>query len=390
MFYASRNTIGVGAPEQGARNPGGGEAQRMALGNLQKRNVAFGVLTVVLVVGVVALFFFLEYRRTHVTTDDAFVDGHIHIVASKVPGTVLALHVKDNQLVKKDDPIIEIDPVDHRVVLQEAQANLEMEKARLTEVRSRVTTAGKQLVEIRASLDAARAALKAQDALAWKADADLKRAEPLIKEQIVTQEYYDQRRTNNEVAIAQVKSARENVTRLEGSVEAQKSLIAQLEAAVAPQQALIQQREALVEKAKLNLGYTKIAAPAEGYVTKRSAEVGNQIQAGQPLLAVVPLAQEKIWVTANYKETELKDVRPGQKVEFKVDTYPGKTFRGRVNSIMAGTGSVFSLFPPENATGNYVKIVQRIPVRISLDEGSDPDHLLRVGMSVVPTILIER
>ena len=362
----------------------------MALGNLQKRNVAFGVLTVVLIVGVVALFFFLEYRRTHVTTDDAFVDGHIHIVASKVSGTVLVLHVKDNQLVKKDDPIIEIDPVDHRVVLQEAQANLEMERARLTEVRSRVATAAKQLVEIRASLDAARAALKAQEALAWKADADLKRAEPLIKEQIVTQEYYDQRRTNNDVAIAQVKSARENVTRLEGSVEAQKALIVQLEAAAGPQLALIQQKEALVEKAKLNLGYTKIAAPAEGYVTKRSAEVGNQIQAGQPLLAVVPLAQEKIWVTANYKETELKDVRPGQKVEFKVDTYPGKTFRGRVNSIMAGTGSVFSLFPPENATGNYVKIVQRIPVRISLDEGSDPDHLLRVGMSVVPTILIER
>jgi membrane fusion protein (multidrug efflux system) len=362
----------------------------MALGNLQKRNVAFAVLAVLLVVGVVSLFFFLEYRRTHVSTDDAFVDGHIHIVASKVPGTVLALHVKDNQLVKKDEPILEIDPVDYRVALQEAQANLEMEKARLTEVRSRVATAGKQLLEIRASLDAARSALKAQEALAWKADADLKRAEPLIKEQIVTQEYYDQRRTNNEVAVAQVKSARENVTRLEGSVEAQKSLIAQLEAAVAPQLALIQQREALVEKAKLNLGYTKIAAPAEGYVTKRSAEVGNQVQAGQALLAVVPLAQEKIWVTANYKETELKDVRPGQKVEFKVDTYPGKTFRGRVNSIMAGTGSVFSLFPPENATGNYVKIVQRIPVRISIDEGSDPDHLLRVGMSVVPTILVDR
>ena len=362
----------------------------MALVNLQRRNVAFGVLAVVLVVGVVSLFFYLEYRRTHVTTDDAFVDGPIHIVASKVPGTILALHVKDNQLVKKDEVLLQIDPVDYRVALQEAEANLEMEKARLTEVRSRVTTAEKQLLEIRASLEAARSALRVQEALAWKADADLKRAEPLIKEQIVTQEYYDQRRTNNDVAVAQVKAARENVTRLEGSVEAQKSLIRQLEAAAAPQLALIRQREALVEKARLNLGYTTILAPAEGYVTKRSAEVGNQVQAGQPLLAVVPLAQEKIWVTANYKETELKDVRPGQKVELRVDTYPGKVFRGRVNSIMAGTGSVFSLFPPENATGNYVKIVQRIPVRITLEEGSDPDHLLRVGMSVVPTILVER
>jgi len=362
----------------------------MALGNLQKRNIAFGILVVALVVGVVALFFFLEYRRTHVTTDDAFVDGRIHVVASKVPGTVLALHVKDNQFVNKDEPVLDIDPVDYRVALQEAQANLEMEEARLTEVQSRVETARKQLLEIRAALDASRSALKAQEALAWKADADLKRAEPLIKEQIVTQEYYDQRKTNHDVAGAQVKSARENVNRLEGSVEAQKALIRQMEAAVAPQQALIQQRETLVEKAKLNLGYTKILAPASGYVTKRSAEVGNQVQAGQPLLAVVPLAQEQIWITANYKETELRDVKPGQKVEIKVDTYPGKVFHGRVNSIMAGTGSVFSLFPPENATGNYVKIVQRIPVRVTLDEGSDPDHLLRVGMSVVPTIFVER
>jgi membrane fusion protein (multidrug efflux system) len=362
----------------------------MALGNLQKRSVVFGILIVVLVIGAVALFFFLEYRRTHVTTDDAYVDGHIHIVASKVPGTVLALHVKDNQLVKKDDPILDIDPVDYRVALLEAQANLEMERARLTEVQSRVETARKQLHEIRAALESARSALKAQEALTWKAREDLKRAEPLIKEQIVTQEYYDQRRTNYDVGIAQVNSAKENVTRLEGSVESQKALIRQTEAAVAPQNALIQQREALVEKAKLNVGYTRIPAPASGYVTKRSAEVGNQVQAGQPLLAVVPLEQERIWITANYKETELKDVKSGQKVEIKVDTYPGKTFRGRVNSIMAGTGSAFSLFPPENATGNYVKIVQRIPVRVSLEEGSDPDHLLRVGMSVVPTILIER
>ena len=193
------------------------------------------------------------------------------------PGTVLALHVKDNQLVKKDDPILEIDPVDYRVALQEAQANLEMEKARLTEVQSRVETTRKQLMEIRASLDASRSALKAQEALAWKADADLKRAEPLIKEQIVTQEYYDQRKTNNEVAVAQVKSARENVTRLEGSVEAQKSLIVQLEAAVGPQLALIQQREALVEKAKLNLGYTSVSAPFSGRIGRHLVDKGNSV-----------------------------------------------------------------------------------------------------------------
>ncbi len=362
----------------------------MALGNLQKRNIAFAVFAVLLVIGIVAIFYYLDYRRTHVATDDAYVDGHIHVVASKVPGTILALYVKDNQFVKKDDPILEIDPVDYRVALQEAQANLEMERARLAEVQSRVETARRQMTEIRASLDSARAVLKAQEALAWKAGEDVKRAEPLIKGGIVTQEYYDQRKTSHDVAIAQANAAKDNVSRLEGSVESQKAVIRQAEAAVAPQQALIQQKEALVEKAKLNLGYTKLAAPANGYITKRSAEVGNQIAAGQPLLAVVPLEQERIWITANYKETELKEVKPGQKAEIKVDTYPGKTFKGRVNSIMAGTGSAFSLFPPENATGNYVKIVQRIPVRITLDEGSDPDHVLRVGMSVVPTILVER
>jgi len=362
----------------------------MALGNLQKRNIAFAASAVLLVIGVVALFFYLEYLRTHVTTDDAYVDGHIHIIASKVPGTILTLSVKDNQFVKKDDPILEIDPVDYRVALQETQANLEMERARLAEVQSRVETAKRQMTEIRASLDSARSALKAQEALAWKAGEDVKRAAPLIKGGIVTQEYYDQRKTSYDVAIAQVNSAKDNVSRLEGSVESQKAIIRQAEVAVAPQQALIQQKAALVEKAKLNLGYTKISAPANGYITKRSAEVGNQVAAGQPLLAVVPLEQERIWITANYKETELREVKPGQKAEIKVDTYPGRTFRGRVNSIMAGTGSAFSLFPPENATGNYVKIVQRIPVRITLDEGSDPDHVLRVGMSVVPTILVER
>ncbi|MDO9530463.1 MAG: HlyD family secretion protein [Syntrophales bacterium] len=133
--------------------------------------------------------------------------------------------------------------------------------------------------------------------------------------------------------------------------------------------------------------YTKIYAPSHGYVTKKSVEVGNQIQIGQPLMAVVPL--DDVWVTANYKETELDKVKPGQRVEIRVDTYSGKVFEGTVQSIMAGTGAVFSLFPPENATGNYVKVVQRIPVKIVLDKGSNRDHIFRIGMSVVPTIIIK-
>ena len=136
----------------------------------------------------------------------------------------------------------------------------------------------------------------------------------------------------------------------------------------------------------MSRSYTKIYAPSDGYISKRSVEIGNQIQSGQSLMSVVPL--DDLWITANYKETQLERVKPGQKVKIKVDTYPDKAFDGQVNSVMAGTGAVFSLFPPENATGSYVKIVQRIPVKIILDKGTDPAHALRIGMSVVPTILI--
>jgi membrane fusion protein (multidrug efflux system) len=145
------------------------------------------------------------------------------------------------------------------------------------------------------------------------------------------------------------------------------------------------QKEATAALAELNYEYTKIYAPVDGYVTRKSVQTGNQIQPGQPLMAVVAL--NDIWVTANFKETEMENIRPGQRVELTVDSYPGKVFSGKVDSIMAGTGVSFSLFPAENATGNYVKVVQRIPVKIVLDEGTDKDHVLRVGMSVEPTVI---
>ena len=153
------------------------------------------------------------------------------------------------------------------------------------------------------------------------------------------------------------------------------------------QVSVVREKEAKLDAAELNYGYTKIYAPADGYISKRSVEIGNQIQAGQPLMAVVPL--DNIYVAANYKETQLGKIKPGQKVKIKVDTYSGKVFKGKVDSIMAGTGSVFSLFPPENATGNYVKVVQRVPVKIVFDKDTDPGHILRIGMSVVPTVVIE-
>jgi len=341
-------------------------------------------------IGAVILYVYLQYKKTHITTDDAFVDGRIHVIASKVPGTVKTLYINDNQFVKKNDPILEIDPVDYHVKVKEAQAGFQAERERLSELQDRVNTAKRQQAEVIASLEAARANVELQKANLELAKVNLERSESLLRKEAIARQQYDNAKTAYDVAAAQVKAAQDMFKQLEASVETQKALIKQAESSLRTQQAQIQQREATLRGTELNLGYTKICAPTDGYITKRTVEIGNQIQASQPLMAVVPLAQEDIWITANYKETQLEKVKPGQRVEIKVDTYPGKTFNGRVNSVMAGTGAVFSLFPPENATGNFVKVVQRIPVKIILESGEDPKHLLRIGMSVQPIILIEQ
>jgi len=363
--------------------------------NQEKRNqgtkkiLAFLLFPAILIAGAVALYFYLQYQKTHVSTDDAFVDGRVHVIASKVPGTVKALYVVDNQRVKKGEPILEIDPVDYDVRVNEARAALETERSRLNELQSRVDTAQKQLKEAIAALGAAQANLELQKANLRQAGIDLKRAETLWKGGFVSREEYDRAKTNGDVTKAQVKAAEDHLKELEATVETQKAVIKQNESALLPQRALIQVREAQLRQTELNKSYTTVYAPADGYITKRSVEVGNQIQADQGLMAVVPLDSGDVWITANYKETQLKRVAPGQRVIIKVDAYPDKVFYGKVESIMAGTGAVFSLFPPENAAGNYVKVVQRIPVKIVLDKGSDPGHLLRIGMSVMPTILIQ-
>ena len=351
---------------------------------------AFILFPIVIILGAAGLYFYLQYKETHISTDDAFVDGRVHVIASKIFGTVKLLHIRDNQFVRKNDLILEIDPLDYNIRVKEARAGLETERAKLTEIHSRIHTVKRQLAEIIASAEAARANLALQKANLELARVEFERAEALLKKEVIPRQQHDNSKTRYEVAVAQAKVAQDQVRQVEASLETQTALIKQTESGLVPQEAQIRQKDATLKGAELNFGYTKIYAPTDGYVTKRTVETGNQIQPAQPLMAVVPLAGENIWITANYKETELKNVKPGQKVKIKVDTYPGKVFYGRVNSIMAGTGAVFSLFPPENATGNFVKIVQRIPVKIVLEEGTDPDHLLRIGMSVVPTILVER
>jgi membrane fusion protein (multidrug efflux system) len=195
--------------------------------------------------------------------------------------------------------------------------------------------------------------------------------ENLFRQEVISRDRFDRATADYEIALAQVRAAEEQLRQAESEKVTQASLVLQKEAAAA--------------LADLNYQYTRVSAPVDGYVTKKTVQEGNQIQAGQPLMAVVSLAD--LWVVANYKETQMGDIRPGQRVRIAVDSYPGRTFAGTVDSIMAGTGVSFSLFPPENATGNYVKVVQRIPVKIVLDGGSDTDHILRIGMSVEPTVI---
>jgi len=354
--------------------------------NRRKKIAAIIIFPVLIVIGAVVLFLYREYKATHISTDDAFVDGRVHAIASKIPGTVKAIHVNDNQFVKKGGPILEIDPIDYDVRVKEAQAGLETERAKLSEIRDKVDTAKKQLAGIMASMEEARANLELQEANLRQAEVDFKRAESLLKKEVIPREQYDKAKTTYDVAVAQVKAAKERIKQLEASLETQKAVVKQTETSLIPQQAQIQQKEATLKGVELSKSYTIIYSPSDGYIAKKSVETGNQIQPGQSLMAVVPL--DDIWITANYKETQLERVKLGQKVRIIVDTYPGKVFYGKVESVQAGTGAVFSLFPPENATGNYVKIVQRIPVKIILDQDTDPSHNLRIGMSVVPTILV--
>ena len=325
----------------------------------KRKKIAIIIFGILFLVSAVTLFFYLSYKATHITTDDAFVEGNIHTIAPKVSGTVKIIYVSDNQSVKKGDLLVELDASDYEVKVKEALSALNAERAKFS--------------ELKAKIKAAKANLELQEANLKQAEIDIKRAEILYQKGAIPKERYEKTKTAHDVSIAQVNVAREEFKQTELSIDSQLSLITQ--------------KESRLKAEELNLSYTKIYAPAYGRVTKKSVEIGNQVQTGQPLMAVVPL--DDVYVVANYKETQLEKIKPGQKVEIKVDSYPSKTFYGKVDSIMAGTGAVFSLFPPENATGNYVKVVQRIPVKILLDKDTDRQHILRIGMSVEPTVVIE-
>jgi membrane fusion protein (multidrug efflux system) len=377
-----------------------------------------------------------QYLGTYESTDDAQIDGHVDAISARITGHVSEVLVQDAQVVKAGDILVKIDPRDYEVAVAQAEANLADAEASLRSSRTNIpivsTNTASNLETARASranadagvaaaqrqLDAAQAALETAQAQVIEAQAihkkdmdDAERYRLLVAKDELPRQQYDQTvqtvaadKATVDARMAAVNQARHNVAAAQAAVEEAQTKILQADASIQsamtrPQQvsqsqegarsaaARVKQQQAILDQAKLNLSYTIITAPYTGIVGKKTVEIGENVSPGQSLMSVVPL--DDIWVTANFKETQLKKMRPGQKVVFSVDAYD-REYHGHVTGVGGATGSRFSLIPPENATGNYVKVVQRIPVRIDLEPGENKDRLLRVGMSVEPKVYINR
>jgi len=428
----------------------------------KRRSVLIIAAVVLLLAAIFGVRYWL-YARSHESTDDAFIDGHIIQVSPKVSGYVAKIYVKDNQQVKEGDLIAELDARDYEVRLQQAQAALDAGLAKENEAKSNVSltraTSSATVQQARAAVQRSRTAVassragaaslqsranEARSAVATaeanvaqtraqvvaaqadvtRANADVERYRELYAKDEVSKQQLDQAVAAANTANAQLEAARQRVLAAEAHVNemrAAQAAAAQTaqqaesqiggsqagvnealgrlaEANAAPQQVAVseaqaktagattEQLRAAVAQAELELSYTKIYAPESGRVTRKSVEEGALVQVGQPLMAVVT---GEVWVTANFKESQIGQMTPGQSVEISVDAYPDKVFKGHVDSIQAGTGARFSLIPPENATGNYVKVVQRVPVKIVFDEPTDSKHMLAPGMSVVPEVAVK-
>lgn len=426
-----------------------------------RRWILSGIIVIIIIVGLIFGIPYYIYAISHVKTDDAFIEGHITSLSSRVTGHVWKLYVTDNQLVKEGDLILELDPRDYQAKaeqagaalaaaqsqsesaainvtlsdiaayadLADANAFLEYSQAAMNTAGAKLAVAESEFAQAQAdvkvaesSYEQAQSEVQAMQALYDRDETDLKRNQQMYDTNSITQQQLDHaiatakvssanlEATRRKAAVEEAKvsqaesalqTARDKVTQEQSSyAEAQSSVKeaqARLEAArAAPQKVLyskaqqkaaasaVQQAQAALHQAQLELSYVKIYAPVSGRVTHKGVEPGDYIVPGQTLLSIVP---EDIYITANYKETQLTHVKPGQQVKISIDAFPGVTFRGYVDSIQAGSGAAFSLLPPENATGNYIKVVQRIPVKIVFDEQPDPDRYYIVpGMSVVPEV----
>jgi membrane fusion protein (multidrug efflux system) len=380
-----------------------------------------------LIIGVIALLvvgagLFWWHSAYYESTDDAQVNGHLVQISSRIAGQVIKVNVDENQAVDAGTVLAEIDPKDFQVAVQQAEAALQSAEASyeaakvnvpLTDINTGNTlfSAGAdvhgtqaQIAQAERQLDAAKARVVEAQANATKSQADLDRYRPLVEKDVISKQQFDAAVAAADANKAALVEAQANVTAAEAAVRVARDRLSQSQAQLktaqtAPQQiaiqraradqaaALVAQSQAQLDQAKLNLSYTKIVAPQAGIVTRKSVEVGQNVSVGQNLMTLVSL--DDVWITANFKETQLQHMRAGQAVVIEVDAYGGRKFDGKITQIGGATGSVLSLFPPENATGNYVKVVQRVPVRIDLtDPKQNADHLLRPGLSVEPRVRV--
>jgi len=402
-----------GAPTQGEQSPPTSNGRRRA----------FTIFFIVLALIGLGAFLFWQHNRQFESTDDAFVEMHLGPVSPRIDGTIVKVYVENNQFVRAGDPLVDLDPRDNEVALEQALAGLSQARSQvlaqqpnipITRVESGVSvlTAEAGVTGAQAGLaaaehdrDSAVAKLTEAEADNAKAQADMARYKILIVNEEVSQQEYDQVEAAAKARAAMVVASGANAESAGRVVEQRRAqvqeatsqvyqyrttathLVAIREAALRSQEANSQGVEAQVEQAKLKLAYTKIAAPIDGIVMKRSAEVGAHVSAGQPLLTVA--ATGDIWVTANFKETQLAGLRPGEPARIHIDAL-SRDFDGYVETIGGGTGAISSVLPPENATGNYVKVVQRIPVRLRFKSNQAGLELLRAGMSVEPEVRIQR
>jgi membrane fusion protein (multidrug efflux system) len=337
--------------------------------NNLRRNLIAGIAT--LVVSAATGIYYFEYVAPYESTDDAFIEAHVTPIAPQVAGRVAQLLVRDNQDVKAGDVMLQIDPSDFQTKLDQERANLAASKSRLEQANAQFTVDQARVEQEKANVVATQAQAK-------QAEADDKRYQA-VGSFAISASQLDLAGTQARSADAQVDAARNK----ELAAEAQSALD---QASIQTASAEVQGSEAAVHQAELNLSYTQVKAPEAGYVTHRTVEAGAYVQTGQALLAIVP---HQVWVVANFKETQLTDMRAGQPVAVTVDAYPQVKFKGHVDSLQSGTGPRFSLLPPENATGNYVKVVQRVPVKIVLDDAADANYVLGPGMSVVPEVRVK-
>jgi len=384
------------------------------------RIVLFVVLALAVAVGSVMLY---RYVTSYESTDDAQIDGYIYPASSRVPGYVVRVTVDNNEFVQAGTVLAQLDPKDYEVAVANAKATLATTEASseatrinvpltsvntssaLTAAQADVDSARAGLAAAERQFEGAQAALRQAEANDLKAQDDVTRYKPLAAKDEIPQQQFTQAVDTQKATAAAVEAAKSSAGAAEQAVSQASTRVTQAQAALhyaetRPQQISVQrsraeaaeaqkeQAAAALRQAQLNLQYTTIVAPVSGIVGQRTVQPGQNVSPGQQLMTIVPLDSDNIWVTANFKETQLTYMKPGQPVKISVDTY-GRSYTGRVLNIAGATGARYSLLPPENATGNYVKVVQRIPVKIVFDKGQDPQHLLRPGMSVEPKVWIK-